>query len=300
MAAQFPQYSRSFFQKLIQSGHITVNTRPAKAGWKLRVDDEVTVRIPPPEITAMEPQNIPLDILYEDAHLLVLNKPAGMVVHPGAGVRQGTLVNALLYHCNDLSGVGGRLRPGIVHRLDKNTSGLLVVAKNDAAHLNLQKQFAEKTAYREYLALVWGNLSQPRGRLETYLERSKSNRKKFVVAKSGKVAITFYEVTARYDFLTLVKIQLKTGRTHQIRAHFQYLNHPVFGDPEYAGRQKQINRLNTLSERKRALYCLKIMNRQALHAYRLAFRHPVLQKEMEFTAALPEDFKTILQELQNS
>ncbi|RMH97356.1 MAG: RluA family pseudouridine synthase [Calditrichaeota bacterium] len=298
LALKFPHYSRAFFQKLIKQARVQVNDRVVKASYLLEPGDRVEVEIPPPEETELIPEPIPLDILYEDAHLLVINKPAGMVVHPGAGVRRGTLVNALMAHCTDLSGVGGRLRPGIVHRLDKNTSGLLVVAKNDAAHTALQQQFAEKSAVREYKALVWGRPEPSEGRLETFLNRSKSDPTRFVVADRGKPAVTLYRVERQFAFLALVNVQLKTGRTHQIRAHFNYLHHPVFGDPEYAGRQKQVKRLSALSERKFALYLLQLINRQALHAYRLGFEHPVEKRWMEFSSPLPSDFSTVLEEIQ--
>lgn len=297
LSQQIPDYSRSFFQKLIQQGLVTVNGRAVKVSHKLTGEDLVEVNLPPPRETGIEAENLPLEILYEDANLLVINKPAGMAVHPGAGVQRGTLVNALMYHCKDLSGVGGRLRPGIVHRLDKNTSGLLVVAKNDAAHIDLQRQFAEKTARREYLALVWGRLPEREGRIEAFVNRSKSDRKKFAVAEQGKPAVTLFEVEEYFSFLTLVRVRLKTGRTHQIRIHFQYLHHPVFGDPEYAGRNKQLNRLSALSQKKIAVYLLRLMNRQALHACRLCFIDPVSNQQLEFTAPLPDDFKELLIQL---
>ncbi len=297
LSQQIPDYSRSFFQKLIREGLVRVNARTVKVSHKLAGEDRVEVELPPPRETGIAAENLPLEILYQDSNLLVLNKPAGMAVHPGAGVPRGTLVNALMYHCKDLSGVGGRLRPGIVHRLDKNTSGLLVVAKNDAAHIDLQRQFAEKTARREYLALVWGRLPEREGRIETFVNRSKSDRKKFTVTEQGKPALTLFEVEEHFSFLTLVRVRLKTGRTHQIRIHFQYLHHPVFGDPEYAGRNKQLNRLSALSQKKIAVYLLSLMNRQALHACRLCFNDPVSKQQMEFTAPLPDDFNELLTQL---
>lgn len=299
LSLQQPDHSRSFYQKLIQQGQVTVNGKPVKPSHPLEAGDRVVLEIPPPAVTELQAEAIPLRIVFEDAHLLVIDKPAGMVVHPGAGIHSGTLVNALMHHCRDLSGVGGRLRPGIVHRLDKNTSGLLVVAKHDRAHLQLQRQFAEKTARREYKALVWGIVTPAEGMLETHLNRSKSDRKKFAVAAQGKPAITHYRAEAYFDFLTLLQVWLETGRTHQIRVHFSHLHHPVFGDPEYSGRKKQINRLSALSEKNFALYLLKSLNRQALHAYRLAFRHPVSQEEMAFSAPLPDDFNGVLEKLKH-
>lgn len=297
LSTKLPEHSRAFYQKLIQKAFVTVNELSVKPSYKLELNDYVHVQIPPPEETQILAENIPLDVVYEDSNLLVVNKPAGMVVHPGAGVQQGTLVNALMYHCKDLSGVGGRLRPGIVHRLDKNTSGLLVVAKNDSAHIALQKQFAEKTANRIYQAIVWGNTLMNEDRIETFLNRSKSDRKKFSVASNGKSAITYYKVKQLFSFLTWVEITLQTGRTHQIRVHFNHLHHPVFGDPDYSGRKMQINRLSTLSEKNFALYLLKQIHRQALHAYRLSFHHPATAERMHFEVSLPKDMKNLLDKL---
>jgi 23S rRNA pseudouridine1911/1915/1917 synthase len=297
LAAKLPQYSRSFFKKIIEQNLVQVNTQHIKPSHITDRGDQIQVNMPEPEETKITPENIPLNIIYEDQHLLVVNKSAGVVVHPGAGVRAGTLVNALLYHCTDLSGVGGRLRPGIVHRLDKLTSGLLVVAKDDLSHRHLQEQFAEKTARREYRSLVWGKVEPRTGRIETHLNRSKSDRKKFSVSASGKPALTNYEVEKYFAFLTLVKVWLKTGRSHQIRVHFKYLNHPVFGDPDYSGRNKQINRISNLSHRKFALNLLSMLDRQALHAFRLSFEHPIQKKWMDFSAPLPDDFQGVLSKL---
>lgn len=297
LAAKLPQYSRSFFKKLIEQNRVRVNALPVKPSHITNAGDQIEVNIPEPVETEIAAENIPLNIIYEDQHLLVVNKPAGMVVHPGAGVRAGTLVNALLHHCTDLSGMSGRLRPGIVHRLDKLTSGLLVVAKDDVSHRHLQKQFAEKTARREYRALVWGRVEPKTGRIETFLNRSKSDRKKFSVSVSGKPALTNYEVENYFAFLTLVKVWLKTGRSHQIRVHFKHLNHPVFGDADYSGRNKQINRISNLSHRKFALNLLSMMDHQALHAFSLGFEHPVQKKWMDFSAPLPDDFQRVLSKL---
>lgn len=275
------------------NGNIIKPSHPVEEG------DLITVEIPPSEQTEIVPENIPLDILYEDESLLVVNKPAGLVVHPGAGVRSGTLVNALLHHCQDLSGVGGRLRPGIVHRLDKDTSGILVVAKDDLAHHYLQKQFAEKTARREYRALVWRQVDAPKGQIDTFLNRSKSDRKKFAVSASGKPALTFYEVEKRYPFLTLLRVWLKTGRSHQIRVHLKHINHPVFGDPDYGGRNKQIKQISHLPHRQIALNLLNLIDRQALHAFQLEFEHPTKKEWMQFSAPLPADFQNVLNELES-
>lgn len=297
LTKNLPQFSRSFYKKVIEQNLVKVNDKSVKPSYIVEIGDLISIKIPEPEQTEIIPENIPIDIIFEDEHLLVVNKPKGMVVHPGAGVRNGTLVNALLYHCKGLSNIGGRLRPGIVHRLDKLTSGLLVVAKDDISHRNLQKQFAEKTAQREYRALVWGILKPKSNRIETFLNRSKNDRKKFSVSSTGKSAITIYEVEEYYSFLTLVKIWLKTGRSHQIRVHFKHLNHPVFGDPDYSGRNKQTKQISNLSHRKFALNLLGMIDRQALHAYRLSFEHPVKKELMNFSVPLPADFQNILGEV---
>ena len=291
-------YSRSYLKKLVQEGYVSVNAVViTKPSFKLSGGDQLFLTIPEPVEVDISAEDIPLDIKYEDEHLLVINKPAGMVVHPGAGVHNGTLVNALMYHCKDLSGVGGRLRPGIVHRLDKNTSGLLVVAKNDRAHIVLQNQFADKSAGRIYKALVWGNISEDDGRIETFIERSKSDRKKFAVAPQGKSAVTLFRVSERFSWCNLVEIELKTGRTHQIRVHFNAMHHPVFGDPDYSGRKKQLNRLSSLSERNFAVYLLKKINRQALHAGALTLVHPHTGKTLRIVSDLPNDITGILMDI---
>jgi 23S rRNA pseudouridine1911/1915/1917 synthase len=298
LSQKLSRYSRSFLKKLIDQNLVRVNDQEVKPSYSVEIKDQITIEIPEPEQTQLAPEKIPLDIIYEDEYLLVVNKPTGMVVHPGAGVRDGTLVNALLYHCEDLSGIGGRLRPGIVHRLDKHTSGLLVVAKEDRTHRDLQTQFAQKTAHREYRVLVWGNLQSSKGQIETFLNRSKSDRKKFAVSPSGKPALTLYEVEKFYSFLTLAKVWLKTGRSHQIRVHFKHLNHPVFGDPDYSGRNKQIKQISNLSQRKFALNLLSHIDRQALHAFTLGFMHPIKKRTMNFSTPLPADFQNILDQLE--
>jgi len=298
LAAKFLTYSRSYFKKLIEKGLVTVNDRTVKPSYRLETGDVLQLTLPEAEETTIQPESIPLDILYEDAHLLVVNKPAGMVVHPGAGVHSGTLVNALLHHCQDLSGVGGRLRPGIVHRLDKHTSGVLVIAKNDESHFGLQKQFADKTVKRIYVALVWGILSGSKGEIVSRLNRSKRDRKKFVVAAEGKEAITEYEVQKYYEFLTLVRVQLKTGRTHQIRVHFNHIHHPVFGDPQYSGRVRQLASLQRQEYRMIAKQLLKILPYQALHATLLGFEHPITHQWMEFEVPTPPPFKDVLEILE--
>ncbi len=295
--ARLPDYSRNFLQKLIADGFVRVGEQFVKASYRLNSDDKISLTIPPPQPTELLAENIPIEIVYQDEALLVVNKPAGLVVHPGAGVRSGTLVNALLYHCRQLSDVGAPLRPGIVHRLDKNTSGLLVVAKTNIAHQRLSQQFAEKSAFREYLVLVWGNLENEEGTIDTLLNRSKRDRKMFAVAAQGKRAVTNFRVKQRFPFLTLVSVRLLTGRTHQIRIHFNYLHHPVFGDPEYHGRIKQLGRLENQTDRQFAKHLLQLMPRQALHAQQLGFLHPITGEQMHFHSEPPADFQAVLNEL---
>ena len=245
----------------------------------------------------LQAEDIPLDIVYEDEYLLVVNKPAGLVVHPGAGNRSGTMVNALLHHCRDLSTINGTLRPGIVHRLDKNTSGLLVVAKTDAIHLQLVRQFETRDITRIYQAVVWGNFRVKEGEIESLINRSKRDRQKMTVVKNhGKWALTTYKVLQSYNYFSLVELVLKTGRTHQIRVHLNHIHHPVFGDPDYNGRQNQLSQL-PLSVRAKAIDLLRIINRQALHAQKLSFIHPHIQQRMDFVSILPPDIKRLLAEL---
>jgi len=280
--------SRSHVQKLIKSGQIKVNDSLSKAGYKIRKDDKITVVIPPPEkLDRVEPEKIPLDILYEDDDLIVINKPAGMVVHPAAGNNSGTLVNALLYHCERLSGIGGVQRPGIVHRLDKDTSGVLVVAKSDRAHQSLSKQIKDRSATRKYLALVLGNVRQDEGTIEARMGRHPVHRKKMSVIKEehlkSREAVTRYRVKERFNDYTLVEAELKTGRTHQIRVHMSSIKHPVVGDHVYGRSKNEFG-----------------VKRQLLHAETLGFIHPANGKEMRFTSDLPDDFKQALRILRGS
>jgi 23S rRNA pseudouridine1911/1915/1917 synthase len=292
-----PQYSRSFFQKLINNTMVEIDGNIEKSSYKVDYNQKITLNIPQPELTNITPENIQLGIIYEDKHLVVVNKPPGMIVHPGAGVQKGTLVNALLYHCKDLSGVAGRLRPGIVHRLDKNTSGLLIVAKNDISHYHLVQQISERAVSRIYTALVWHNVISDKGKIESNINRSKKDRKLFTVANKGKKAVTFYEVIKRYRIFSFLRIQLQTGRTHQIRIHLNHIHHPVFGDPEYHGRQKQLGQIGKNEDKRFAKKLLEIMPRQALHAHELKFIHPVTKKRMEFSCEEPEDIKFVLKKL---
>jgi 23S rRNA pseudouridine1911/1915/1917 synthase len=286
--------SRAFVQRLIGDGNILVDGKPAKSSYKIRGKEEIRLEVPPPEKPSLEPENIPLDIVYEDSDLLVVNKKAGMVVHPAAGNYSHTLVNALLYHCKDLSGINGILRPGIVHRLDKNTSGLLVVAKNDMAHLGLAGQIKNRTLLREYMAVTWGHMPTEHGTIEAPIGRAARDRKKMAVSRlKGRESLTQFRVTERFDLCDLLSIRLKTGRTHQIRVHLSFLNHPVLGDPEYGGRQKWIGGIHDI-KRSLAQKLLSLIDRQALHAKRLGFIHPQTKEYQEFDSQIPQDIQDTL------
>ncbi len=289
--------SRSFVHKLIMSKRILVDSRAVKPSHKLKGGERIKIKIPPLEKLSLEPENIPLDIVYEDSDLLVANKKAGMVVHPAAGNFSHTLVNALLFHCKDLSGINGILRPGIVHRLDKNTSGLLVVAKNDFAHVGLAEQIKNRTLLREYVGIVWGHMPTGEGMIEAPIGRALKDRKKMAVTRvKGRDSLTQYKVLERFVLCDLLSLRLKTGRTHQIRVHLSYLNHPVLGDPEYGGRQKWLKGIYD-RERPLAQKLLGLIDRQALHAKKLGFVHPRTKKYQEFDSTLPEDMENLLRVL---
>ncbi len=277
--------SRSFIQRLIDNGSVTVSGKTVKSSYKLKNGDEVKIEIPELEPSTVKPEPIPLDILYEDDSVIVVNKPAGMVVHPAAGYGSGTLVNALLYHCrNTLSGIGGIERPGIVHRLDKDTSGLLMVAKDDFAHHHLSRQLKDRTIVRKYLALARGNIKENSKRIEIPIGRHVSDRKKMSIkTKRGRIAITEFTVIERFENYTFLEIRLKTGRTHQIRVHLSSIGHPVAGDRVYGKSPKFQVPSSKFS-----------INRQMLHATTLGFIHPMMGKYLEFTAPIPDDMKNIL------
>lgn len=290
--------TRSKVQKLLEAQMVTVNGVPVKANYKVGPLDTVSVTIPispRPEDTA--PEDIPLDIIFEDEYLLIVNKPAGMVAHPAYANYTGTLVNALLHHSQKLSNVNEPGRPGIVHRIDKDTSGILVVAKDDFTHAELAKQFSKHTIEREYWAVCWGLFKEKEGVVDKNIARSKSDRKKFGVSESeGKTAITFYSVLEEFEFASLVKLRLKTGRTHQIRVHMAAINHPIFGDVTYGGNKIVFGA--ALPKMKAHIdNLLTIMPRQALHAKTLGFWHPHLNQYMRFDSPLPQDFLTLLDEL---
>jgi len=294
LTTQFEEYTRSHLQQLISNGNITVNSTTVKSGYRLRLNDNITIDVPDPEPSHIIPENIPINILYEDDDLLVINKSAGLIVHPGAGHKNGTLVNALLYHCKSLSGINGVLRPGIVHRLDRYTSGLMVVAKNDQSHIFLSRQFDTREITREYFAIVWGVVAPDSGKISTNLDRSYRDRKKMSVSGDrGRKAITNYEVIENLSVFSFLRLFLETGRTHQIRVHLNHINHPVFGDPEYNGRSSQIGRIPA-NRQKYVSHILKKIERQALHAKKLSFIHPATKKKMMFDSELPDDIEEII------
>jgi 23S rRNA pseudouridine1911/1915/1917 synthase len=291
--------TRSRIKKLIDGGRILVNGLPSKAGYKLREADVIDIAVPDPVEIDLTPENIPIEILYQDDDLLVVNKPAGMVVHPAVGNYGSTLVHALLYHVKDLSGIGGKLKPGIVHRLDKDTSGLLIVAKNDRAHSGLSDMIKERKVNRLYRAIVIGDLPQDAGVLSFPIGRSGSDRKKMAVVHRGsRDAVTEYRVLQRFGRYTYAEIKLHTGRTHQIRVHFSHSGFPVLGDPEYKGRELPHEKLSK-GELDLWRKLLKILPRQALHSYHLEFTHPVSRKTIEVTSDLPPDFKEALRNIRD-
>ena len=285
ISANLPDISRSSAVKLIEEGNVTVNGNTVNKSFLVSSEDEIEIYPSEPEVYDVEPENIELDIIYEDDDLLVVNKPKDMVVHPAAGHYSNTLVNALLYHCKDsLSGINGVLRPGIVHRIDKNTSGLLVVAKNDKAHESLSQQIKDHTITREYRAVVYGNIKDDKGTVDLPIGRNKKDRKKMCVTQeNSREAVTHYEVIERLNDFTYIKCILETGRTHQIRVHMAYIGHPVAGDDVY-GPKKVITQLNG----------------QCLHAYKLGFNHPSTGEYMEFTCDLPQVFTDFLEKLRKS
>lgn len=275
--------SRSNMQKLLEDGRVKRGEKIIKANYKVRAGEMFVVDIPDLEPIEAVPENIPLDIIYEDDDVAVLNKARGMVVHPAPGNYTGTLVNALLYHCSNLSGINSAIRPGIVHRLDKDTSGIMIVAKNDAAHISLSQQIQSKTAVRTYLAVVRGNIKTDSGTIETQIARDKTDRKKMAVVKEGgRDAITDYEVLERFGKYTLVRCKLRTGRTHQIRVHMEYLGYPLVGDPKYSPMKTPFG-----------------IKGQALHSHTLEFTHPRTGERMKFEAPLPEDMHKIITRLHN-
>ena len=281
--AEALEISRSAAARLIEEGGVTMSGKSLAKNYRMAGDEELTVEIPEPEDTAVTAQDIPLDVVYEDEDVIVVNKPVGMVVHPAPGHSDGTLVNALLHHCGDsLSGVGGEKRPGIVHRIDRDTSGLIIAAKNDAAHLGLSAQLADHTLARTYECLVAGNLRQDSGTVDEPIGRHPTDRKKMAVTAKGRRAVTHWEVIARYPGATHVRCRLETGRTHQIRVHMAHIGHPILGDTVY-GAKKPVPGLTG----------------QCLHAVGLRFLHPRTGEAVELHCDLPEEFKAYLRKLEN-
>lgn len=287
--------TRSSVQRLIEAGNIRVNDRQVRPSLKLKGGDRIFVEIPEPVAAEPLPESIPLEVLYEDADLIVINKPAGMVVHPAAGNSSGTLVNALLAHCSDLSGVGGELRPGIVHRLDKGTSGVMVAAKNDRAHQGLSAQFSVHSIKRIYQALVYGSPPLDSGKLEGIIGRHPTERLRLSgLARHGKHAVTRWRVCGRFGRITLVELRLETGRTHQIRVHMTEAGFPLVGDPLYPDGGR-FNNIPDVKLRK----LITALGRQALHARTLGFIHPVSNQYLEFSAGLPQDMSDLLDYLEH-
>ena len=292
LAERLPELSRARLQALIEGGAVAVDGRGAKASARLRAGQSVSVTVPEPEAARPAPEDIPLAVVHEDPHLLVIDKPAGLVVHPGAGRASGTLVNALLHHVRDLSGVGGVLRPGIVHRLDRGTSGLMVVAKDDATHRALARQFADRTVEKEYLAVVLGVPARAEGTIEMDIGRDPVHRKKMSVrARRGRSARTSYRVLETLDGAALLRLRIHTGRTHQIRVHLAGIRHPVAGDATYGGGRTPSSR------RAAARQALQALSRPALHAARLAFDHPATGERLSFESALPADLSALVEAL---
>jgi len=293
--------TRSKVQKMIEAGLVKVNGRLVKSSYLVQPEDIIEASHPiTPRPEKAEPEEIPLNIVYEDEYLLIVNKPAGMVAHPAYSNYTGTLVNALLHHSSKLSDVNEPGRPGIVHRIDKNTSGLLVVAKDDWTHAQLAKQFSKHTIEREYQAVVWGIFKQKKGEINYNIARSKSDRKKFAVSETeGKNALTYYEVLEEFEFTSLLKLNLKTGRTHQIRVHLSAINHPIFGDETYGG-TKIVYGSSLPKIKSRVDNLMKLIPRQALHAKTLGFEHPHTKEFMRLDSELPIDMKDVLEKLKFS
>ncbi len=284
LSEELEDYSRTQIQQLIKDEKILVNNKPVKANYKLSLNDQIEVKIEPPKVLNIDKENIPLEIVYQDRDVAVVNKPRGMVVHPAPGNYSGTLVNALLYHLTDLSGINGIMRPGIVHRIDKDTSGLLVVAKNDKAHEGLAKQFKEHSIERIYVALVHGLIPHDKGTIDAPIGRDPKNRLKMTVTyNNSKNALTHFVVIERFTNHTLIECKLETGRTHQIRVHMQYIGYPLVGDPVYGSKKEEL-----------------AIAGQALHAKTLGFTHPTTLERLTFTSDLPNDFLQVLQKLREN
>jgi 23S rRNA pseudouridine1911/1915/1917 synthase len=292
LASQVEGWSRARLQRLIDSEDVLVNGKPSKSSYKLRAKDEVEVELTALPTTSFVPEPIPIEIVYEDETLVVVNKPAGLVVHPAAGIQSGTLANALSYHFQQLPDSGAGVRPGIVHRLDRDTSGLLVVAKTEAALEHLSDQFRDRTVFKSYVALVHGRVQADTGRIDQPLARDASNRTRMAVVRGGRSALSLYRVRQRFNRFTLLDVELKTGRTHQIRVHLAWLKHPVVGDETYGG-----GRDNTIQDAKLRAH-VRNLGRHFLHAERLAFTHPQTNERVEFSSPLPPELTQLLTEIE--
>jgi len=301
LQSQITEFSRTRLQSLIHDGQVQLNdniiNNPAK---KIKEKDEIKINFPAPKKTLIKPNKISLDILYDDDDIIIINKPSGVVVHPGAGNYENTIVNGLLYkYQNELSSIGGKLRPGIVHRIDKDTSGVIVVAKNDNAHINLSQQFSKHTIKRTYEAIIWGSLKPQSGTIQEKISRSVRNRQLMAVRKEkGKIAITNYKTLKIFQNsdlpkISLIECKLKTGRTHQIRVHMSFKGNPILGDRSYGKSKKKFKKINTEVEKK-----INNFNRQALHAKSLGFIHPSSKKEVSFEAKRPKDFEELIKSLE--
>lgn len=282
IAKEKKELSRTTIKRLLEDGDILVNGRMQKASYKPEAGDKIKINMPEVVETKLVAQDIPVPVIYEDKDIIVVNKPKGMVVHPANGNPDGTLVNAILAMCKDsLSGIGGEIRPGIVHRLDKDTSGLLIIAKNDLAHMNMSKQIQDRKVIKKYIALVRGTVPENEATIDMPIARSQKDRKKMAVDKNGKEAVTHFKVLARYDKYTLLEIKIDTGRTHQIRVHMSYIGHPVIGDEVYSNGKNEFG-----------------VKGQMLHAKYLEFTHPITGKDIKLEAPLPEYFEEVLKQLE--
>ncbi len=285
LSKHLPDLSRTRIQSLIKAGFVTINGHPVTSRSSIAAGNKIRIEVPPPQSTELVAQDIPLTVIHEDQDIIVINKQSGLVVHPAPGHSSGTLVNALLHHCNDLAGIGGELRPGIVHRLDKDTSGIMIIAKNEKTMTELMRQFKSGSVHKEYIAIVHGTPNPSRGRITTCIGRSARDRKKMAVTtRMGRNAVTNYEVMETFSSSSLLRLHIETGRTHQIRVHLSYVGHPVVGDKQYGGGKCKCD--------------LPIeIKRQLLHAELLAFIHPATGKQMSFKASMPDDMKTVIEML---
>ena len=300
VAAFLSDCTRTFVSRLIADEHVRVDGHPKKPGYRVKSGDNISGIIPPPVPVEFKPEPIPIDILHEDDHIVVVNKQPGLVVHPAPGHFSGTLVNGLLYHCPTIEGIGGEVRPGIVHRLDKDTSGTMVVAKNDAAHTALSRQFKSRKIQKTYLALVHGKMKSSAGSVELPIGRHPVERKRMsTVSPRGRTAVTNWKVYEQFQNFTVLEVDLKTGRTHQIRVHCSALGHPIVGDKVYRPRKLEKTIARGSQQSDQILGILKSARRQMLHAWRLNFRHPHTGKAVSFASPLPEDMAQVIEKISN-